>query len=118
MTITAPDVRPDLDIVPLSGHIGAEIRGVDLKHPLDPDTVAAIRAALLRHRVVFLPGAHLDPTEHVAFARYFGELTPAHPVIPGIEGHPEVFEIDYSQTSKLYSSYGDVAQRNAPLGGG
>jgi alpha-ketoglutarate-dependent taurine dioxygenase len=118
MTITAPGVRPDLDIVPLSGHIGAEIHGVDAKHPLDPDTVAAVRAALLRHRVVFLPGANLDPTEHVAFARYFGEVTPAHPVIPGIEGHPEVFEIDYSQASKLYSSYGDVARRSAPLGGG
>ena len=94
MTITAAPI--DLDVTPLSRTIGAEIRGVDLKRPLSPETVAAIRATLLERRVIFFPGAHLEPAEHVAFGRYFGEVTPAHPVIPGIDGHPEVFQIDYS----------------------
>jgi taurine dioxygenase len=116
MTI-APE-RVALDVRPLSGTIGAEIRGLDLKGPLDSRTVDAIRQTLLRYRVVFFPGAHLEPAEHVAFATNFGEVTPAHPVIPGIEGFPEVFEIDYSATAKLTAAYGDVAKNRKYSGGG
>jgi alpha-ketoglutarate-dependent taurine dioxygenase len=99
----------DLDVTLLSGTIGAEIRGVDLRQPLDAATVAAIRAVWVQRRVVFFPGQHLDPAQHVAFARQFGEVTPAHPVIPGIEGHPEVFEIDYGKVRELAKAYGNVS---------
>jgi len=109
MAITTSDVA--LDVVPLSGRIGAEIRGLDLHHPFDADTLAAVRATWLRHRVVFFPDANLTPAEHVAFARQFGDLTPAHPVIPGITGFPEVFEIDYQKTAKLAATYGKVSER-------
>jgi alpha-ketoglutarate-dependent taurine dioxygenase len=102
---------PALAIRPLSGAIGAEIRGVDLKRPLPPETYAEIRAAWLRYKVVFFPGQHLSPEQHRAFAAQFGELTPAHPVIPGIDGYPEVFEIDYGRARELYASYGDLTRR-------
>ena len=115
MTIT--ESRPDveLDVTPLSGTIGSEIRGVDLTQPLDDATVAAIRQVWLERRVVFFPEQHLTPEQHKQVASYFGELTPAHPVIPGIDGHPEVFEIDYSQTRELYAQYGDVSTRTQGL---
>jgi alpha-ketoglutarate-dependent taurine dioxygenase len=81
-----------LDIAPLSGTIGAEIRNVDLCQPLTSETVAAIRQALLDYKVIFLPGQHLSPAEHKDYATYFGEITNPHPMIPGIEEHKEVFE--------------------------
>jgi alpha-ketoglutarate-dependent taurine dioxygenase len=100
-----------LDISPLSGTIGAEIRGVDLHQPLNPDTVTALRQALLDYKVIFLPGQHLSPAEHKEFALYFGEITNAHPVIRGIEEHKEVFEIDYTQAreslGRRQSEYGE-----------
>src|SRR3984957_2850263 len=99
-TSTAAPVT--LDIAPLSGTIGAEIRNVDLHQPLDPATVAAIRRALLDYKVIFLPGQHLSPDEHKAFALYFGEITNAHPVVPGIGEHREVFEIDYTKARQIY----------------
>ena len=34
--------RTRLDVIPLSKHIGAEIRGIDLRAPLDPDTIRDI----------------------------------------------------------------------------
>jgi taurine dioxygenase len=89
-------IATDLDVHPLSGTIGAEIRGLDLHGPLDAITVAAVRRAWLRYKVVFFPGACLAPDEHVAFARNFGAPTPAHPIMPGIDGYPEIFEIDYT----------------------
>jgi alpha-ketoglutarate-dependent taurine dioxygenase len=100
-----------LDIAPLSGTIGAEIRNLDLHGPLSPEVVGAIRQALLDFKVIFLPGQHLSPAEHKAFATYFGEITNAHPVIPGIDEHKEVFEIDYTKTRQFLggqrSEYGE-----------
>ena len=109
MTLTSSVV--DLQVTRLSATIGAEIRGVDLKRPLSDDVIGELRAALLQHKVIFFPGQHLAPAEHVTFARYFGTLTPAHPVIPGIDGYPEIFEIDYTKAAKVKDSYGDVVDR-------
>ena len=41
-----------LDVVPLSKHIGAEIRGVDLRDTLDADVIDGIHAAWLDHCVL------------------------------------------------------------------
>jgi taurine dioxygenase len=98
-TITTAPVN--LDITPLSGTIGAEIRNVDLHQPLSAPTVAAVRQALLDYKVIFFPGQHLSAAEHKEFATYFGEITNAHPVIPGIVEHREVFEIDYSRARQM-----------------
>ena len=98
----------DLRLTHLSASIGTVIEGVDLRD-LDEEAVARIRAIWIERRVVFFPGQHLTPAEHLAFARRFGEPTEGHPVIPGIADHPEVFEIDYTAASELYATYGDVA---------
>lgn len=62
-----------IEVNPVAGHIGAEITGVDLADDLDDAVVAAIRAAVLRWKVVFFRGQKLDHAGHVAFARRFGE---------------------------------------------
>ncbi len=101
---TATSVQ--LDIAPLSGTIGAEIRDIDLHQPLDPETLGAVRQALLDYKVIFFPGQHLSPEEHKDFASAFGEITVAHPVIPGLEEHREVFEIDYTKARNLVGGRG------------
>lgn len=59
----------------LTGAIGAEIRGVDLSQPLDPETVAAIRQAWLDHYVVFFRDQKpLSEEEHMRAGRHFGDL--------------------------------------------
>ncbi|WP_436775156.1 TauD/TfdA dioxygenase family protein [Yinghuangia sp. YIM S09857] len=84
-----------LDIRPLSGHVGAEIFGVDLSRPLSPALVAAIRAALLEWKVVFFRDQHLTQDQHVSFGRQFGNPTPAHPTLPpAFPDHPEIRLID------------------------
>jgi alpha-ketoglutarate-dependent taurine dioxygenase len=84
----APDVRP------ITPSIGAEIHGVRLSGDLLAATMAAIRDALLRHRVVFFRGqGHLDEAEHQAFARLLGPLVP-HPTLPPVAGTEAVLDID------------------------
>ncbi|WP_392972138.1 TauD/TfdA dioxygenase family protein [Streptomyces sp. LN245] len=66
------DQVTSLEVRPAAGHIGAEITGVDLAEPLTDEVVAAIRAAVLRWKVLFFRGQRLDHAAHVAFARRFG----------------------------------------------
>ncbi len=112
MTVTVPSSEAAaLDVVPLSGTIGAVIRGIDLRS-IDDAAVAAIRAVWLERKVVFFPQQNLEPHEHLAFSARFGEPTEGHPVIRGIEDHPEVFEIDYS-AARLRDTYGDLSSRRS-----
>jgi len=82
-----------VDIAPMAIHIGAEIRGVDLSRPLPPAHVSAVRAALLRWKVVFFRDQVLDHRKHIAAARHFGETTAGH-VVYGSDGeYPQIYSV-------------------------
>lgn len=81
-----------LSIRLLTPRIGAEISGLDLRRPLTEAEVAAVRAALNAHLVVFFRDQPLDHDQHLAFARRFGPLA-LHSAVPGIDGYPEVVAI-------------------------
>ena len=98
-TDTAPTT---IEVRPLSFHIGAEIDGVDLTLPLSARTVAEIRAAFLKWKVVFFRGQSLDHDQHLAFARRFGELTVGHAVFGNVDGHPEIYSIAKHRKSNRY----------------
>ncbi len=67
--INAADPTSPLDIAPVAGRIGAEVRGIALSGDLDGGTIAAIRTALSRHKVLFFRDqTELDDTRHEAFA--------------------------------------------------
>jgi len=67
-----------LSVKPLTGSLGAEVAGIDLREPLDEAVFSELYDALLRHQVLFLHDQPLDDAQHEAFARRFGELT-VHP---------------------------------------
>lgn len=81
-----------LDIEPVSGAVGAEVRGVDLSRDLDQATIDAIRAAFVDHQVLFFRDQELDAEQQMAFGRRFGDLD-EHPFVYGTDAHPEVLEI-------------------------
>ncbi len=83
-----------LDIQPLAGHLGAELRGVDVAQ-LDESgdrAFEALRRAFLEHHVLVLRDQKLAPEQLIAFGRRWGPLL-VHPIVPHIEGYPEVIEI-------------------------
>jgi alpha-ketoglutarate-dependent taurine dioxygenase len=90
MTSTAPAALvtepTTLTVEKIGGRLGAVISGVRLGGDLDEATVAAIRAAILEHKVVFFRDQHhLDADSHEAFSRLLG--TPvAHPTVPSVDG--------------------------------
>lgn len=84
-----------LEVLPLSTHTGAEIRGVDLSSELDDGTIRGIREALLRWKVVFFRGQHLTRDEHVALGSRFGDVVRAHPTLPvRYPERPEILVIE------------------------
>ena len=84
--INAADPTSPLDIAPVAGRIGAEVRGIALSGDLDGGTIAAIRTALSRHKVLFFRDqTELDDTRHEAFAGLLGEPV-AHPTVPVADG--------------------------------
>lgn len=86
---------PAIDIRRITGNIGAEITGVRVAAGLPGEVVDTIRHALHEHKVIFLRGQdHLDDAAQAGFARLFGELTTAHPTVPGTEQEPHVLELD------------------------
>jgi len=80
-----------LTIKRLTGAIGAEVRGVNLNHPLDETAFATIHQAFLDHCMLVFRGQFLEPEAQTVFARRWGELLhasylkqremPAHPEV-------------------------------------
>lgn len=70
--INMRDPASPLDVAPVGGSLGAEVRGVSLKDA-DDETLTAIRAALVRHKVVFFRNQQLDDQDHEAFALRFSQ---------------------------------------------
>jgi len=83
-----------LGVAPVTPRIGAVLEGLDLAGPLDEATVAAVRQAVLAHRVVFVRNQRLDAAGQIAFARRLGPLTHGHPTLPARTHDPEIFDLD------------------------
>ena len=62
-----------ITVTPRHPALGAEIRGVDMRGPLDAETLQAVREAWMKHLVLVFPDQRITDQEHVAFTRHFGE---------------------------------------------
>ncbi len=98
--------------------IGAELVGVSLADAARDDGLfAAIKAELLKHKVLFLRDQDISRADHVAFARRFGELED-HPVAGSDPEHPGLVRIYKSpdQPNDRYENswHTDATWRESP----
>jgi alpha-ketoglutarate-dependent taurine dioxygenase len=95
-----------IDVTQVGGVIGAVVGGIRIGGDVSPAAVAELRAALLRHKVVFLRDQqHATDADQRAFGRLLGPLTKPHPTLAGDGG--AVLPIDAEQ-SKANSWHTDV----------
>jgi taurine dioxygenase len=103
-----------MEIIPVTGALGAELRGVDVRN-LDDD-FDAVKAALLEHEVVFFRQVNLSEEEHLALGRRFG--TPSIYPIPRLMGLTEptmtVIEDGPDSPNKADSWHTDVTWTASP----
>ena len=79
-----------LDSTPLAPAIGAEVRGIDLREPLDERRFRDIERLWLERCVLLFRGQDLSVEHQVAFAGRFGPLGRRANVTPGATEHPAV----------------------------
>ncbi|WP_312391823.1 TauD/TfdA family dioxygenase [Pseudomonas sp.] len=104
---TAPHTAA-LEILPIGGRIGAEIRGIALSAELDAASIDAIQAALVEHKVIFFRAQHhLDDAAQEAFAKRLGEPV-AHPTVPVLDGSHYLFQLDGAEGQRANAWHTDV----------
>ena len=100
----------DLDILPVAGAIGGEIRGVDLAEPLDDATAGALLAALYDHKVIFFRDQDLTPRQQIDFSARLGPIFTDHPAyLPTLEGHPEIVVLDGQKGGRANLWHSDIS---------
>jgi taurine dioxygenase len=73
--------------------LGAEVRGIDMRRPLDAATARELQDIWMQHLVLVFPGQQVTDAEHVAFTRYFGEPEIFHQKIIRSEHVKEIFRV-------------------------
>ena len=104
-----------LKVRPLTGCVGAEVGGVDLREALPEATMKGIERALLDWGVIFFRDQDISTEDHLRFARWFGDLE-VHPFAPHKEGYPEVLAITHDEHSPGRENvwHSDVTWREQP----
>ncbi len=92
-----------LEVAPIGGRIGALIKGIQLSGDLSAEQVQAIRAAMLRYKVVFLRDQTGSDKDREAFAELLGEPVPYSYEAPP-EGTSYSWQID-SLTREVRSDF-------------
>src|SRR5262245_18422691 len=103
-----------IKVAPLTGALGAEVSGVQLRE-LDDETFDEVHDAFLEHKVLFFRDQQLTRDEHVAYGRRWGPLE-QHPFTPNEAEHPEIVVLD-STPEKFYAAeawHSDVTWRECP----
>ena len=81
-----------ITVEPISGACGCEIGGVDLRRPIDRETLDEVMRAFEHFLVIVFRDQDLTPEQHKAFSRYFGELTEL-PQAPTYGEHQDMQEV-------------------------
>jgi len=82
-----------LQVRALHPAVGAEVRGVDMRDPLDAQTFQAVHDAWMEHLVLVFPAQHITDDQHVSFTRSFGEPEIFHQNIIRSRRVKEIFRV-------------------------
>ena len=81
-----------IDLKPNQESVGAEIRGIDLSKPIDPQAADEILRATGEFGMTYFRDQTLTPDEHLRFARSVGEIN-INRFFGTVEGQPEIAEV-------------------------
>ncbi|KZM73522.1 TauD/TfdA family dioxygenase [Nocardia terpenica] len=102
-----------ITVQPISGALGAELRGIDLATLTDTE-FETVHELLLEYQVLFFPDqGDLPPAAHIAFGRRFGEVE-LHPYLPKLEGFPEIVLIESDRGGKVDCWHTDMTFHESP----
>jgi taurine dioxygenase len=104
----------ELTVRKLHDALGAEVRGLDMRRPLDAATFRDLHQIWMDHLVLVFPGQLVSDAEHVAFTRHFGEPEIFHQKIIRSERVKEIFRVsNVDENNNLMPPDHPVAQQVA-----
>jgi len=105
---SVPGTAP-FEVVPLTKHIGAEIRGIDLREQPNEATVKAIYQAWLDHLVLIFPEQKLEQADLIRATGFFGELGK-------LSRPPKYFPKGYSSLLPGIMMVTNIRENGEPIG--
>ena len=87
-----------MEVKLLSGALGAEISGINLKDS-SKENYKRINTLLLEHKVIFFRNQDITQNEQVALAQNWGPLE-THAYVKGLDKHPEIVRIVKTKDEK------------------
>lgn len=93
------------EVQPLTPHIAAEVRDIDLAQSLSNEQAQDIHDAWLDWKVLVFRNQHLNREQHKAFGRRFGSLH-VHPMQHHYGGDPEILTVKTTAKSPYTSGDG------------
>lgn len=103
----------DFTVTPLAPEIGAEIRDLDLRKPLDAETMARLRQVWLDHVIVLFPEQAIDDDQQIAFSRRIGDLELINMAALQMRGKPEIYRAtNLDEDDRLMAAEHPIMQTN------
>jgi taurine dioxygenase len=86
------------NVTPLTGHTGAEIRGLDLTREIDPETRSVLNHAFMQFHVLVVRGQKYRPEDFLQAVQLWGELQPHDKKEMHVPGFPQMYYVSNEQT--------------------
>ena len=87
-----------MEVKLLSGALGAEISGIDLKDS-SKENYEVINNLLLEHKVIFFRNQNITEEEHISLAQNWGPLE-THAYVKGLDKYPKIVRIIKTKDEK------------------
>jgi taurine dioxygenase len=92
MNVNVVPKTTEFTVTPLTGSIGAAVRGVNVAN-LDDAGFAKVKAAFLAHCMLVLPEQFVTPETQLAFAARWGEISITPMITTYVEGYPGLLRL-------------------------
>jgi len=94
----------NLEIRPVTPHLGATVSGIDLRHASDA-AIDTVKAAFAEWGVLFFEEQRLSPDDLLAVTRRFGDVLRV-PYVAGMASHPDIIAVLKEADEKRISTFG------------
>jgi taurine dioxygenase len=95
-----------IEVQPLAGSLGAELRGIDLSRPLAPGAADELRRALTEHLVLFLRDQDITLGQLIEVTRIFGPVYRV-PYVKHMDDHPDIIAVLKEADERNISTFGN-----------
>ena len=78
-----------LEVKEISGGVGVEVTNIDIGAGVNDADLATLKAAFVKHGLVFMHGQSMTPEQHIEFAKNWGDIN-INRFFPKVAGYEEI----------------------------